>query len=393
MMREGSASLTGFWLLTAMLAWQGIGSLTSGADPWDSRGAQPLYVMQQPGFADSSASFSAPLRIARPFDSGPQVGRSQLVPPAIDILDAPQYGPPGMGVPYGLQPVTPDFYVDPSLPPPAYEFDSFDGSLFGYQSRPDPYGCEWLYPFANGHATWVQGQGDSLGFTELDRRFLLTNPLIAPFRIIPGFMTRYVSGPDTTDLPPYLIELSMEVAATYQLEDDWVLDVGIRPGLNGDFEFVNNDTFRMQGHAVASRPLSMTTQGVLGFVYLDREDIPALPVAGLIWRPNPDVQWDLVFPRPRLATRIGGGPNNNGWLYVKGELGGNSWSIERATGQRDVTTYRDLRMILGYETLLPSGIAVQFEGGWVFSRKLMYESGGPDFRPNDTFLLRAGMNF
>lgn len=381
------------WLLTALLVWQCGSRLTSAQDPWSASGEQPLYVSQQSTFAASSGSSLTPLRIARPFDTGPQAGRNQLVPPPIDILDAPQYGPNWIGAPYGLQPVTPDFYTDPSLPPPAYEFDSFDTSLFGYQSQANPYGCSWLYPFANGHATWVQGQGDSLGFTELDRRFLFTNPLIAPFRIVPGLMTRYVSGPVTTDLPPYLIEVSAEVAATYQLEDDWVLDVGIRPGLNGDFQFVNGDTFRLQGHAVASRPISMTTQAVLGFVYLDREDIPALPIAGLIWQPNPDVKWDLVFPRPRLAFRVGGGPSNNGWLYAKGELGGNSWSIERATGQRDVATYRDLRLILGYETLLPSGIAVQFEGGWVFSRKLMYESGGPDFRPNDTFLLRAGMNF
>ena len=85
--------------------------------------------------------------------------------------------------------------------------------------------------------------------------------------------------------------------------------------------------------------------------------------------------------------------NGDGWAYLKGELGGNSWSIQRVGGGHDVATYRDLRLILGYETLVTPGVAAQFEAGWVFSRKLMYDSSTPDLTPRDTFLIRAGLNF
>lgn len=373
-----------FWLVLAT----GIAFFTYTHAPGQDTWVRPLVSDAPEGWNSGQTSFGQePLRIARPFDTGPQAGRSQPFSAPFDVLE-----PSPLGTYFPGSPFAPPGYMPPSQEQ-AFEFDSFDQGLTGSPYAPQWAANPWVYTFANGHVTWVQGTGDSLGFVEFERRLLITNPLLSPYRLVPGFVTRYVSGPTSTDLPPYLTEFSLEVAATYQLDDDWTLDVGIRPTLNGDLQFVNYDTFRLQGHAVAAKPLSPVMQGVIGFVYLAREDIPALPVAGFIWRPNPDVKWELVFPRPRVAVRTGGIANDNGWLYVKGELGGNSWSIERANGSRDVATYRDLRLILGYESLLPNGIAFQAETGWVFSRKLMYESGTPDFTPNDTFMLRIGLNF
>lgn len=375
-------------LIAATCVWLMSGQFTHAQEVFPT--ATDFPALDAPTL-DSTWSSAAPLRIARPFDTGPQAGRSEPFSAPFDVLQPSPYGPFFPGAPFAPSAIPPD-YVPPSQAQ-AYEFDSFEQNIFSGPNEPQWWGRPWWYTFANGHVTWVQGNGDSLGFLEFERRLLIANPLWAPYRLVPGFVTRYISGPTSTDLPPYVTEFSLELAATYQLDDDWTLDLGIRPGLNGDLSYVDADTFRLQGHAVAARPLSPVTQGVIGFVYLAREDIPALPVAGLMWRPNPDVKWELVFPRPRVATRVGGLFNEEGWLYVKGELGGNSWSIERANGHRDVATYRDLRLCLGYETLLPSGIAFQAETGWVFSRKLMYASGTPDFTPNDTFLIRVGVNF
>ncbi len=365
-------------ILAITLLWPGSGTCTAAAEPWSPGNSQ--YQVLGPSRELFAVQASSPglVTVAQPF-------------PPIDGPDGPSFGSPVVADPYGIPPLTSPFESNPGWTQ-AYEYDSFTGHVFG-----QPYASEWctfswLCPFANSGITWIQGQGDSLGFTEFERQLLFTNPLIAPFRIIPGFTTRYVSGPDSVDLPGNLTELSVEVAATYQLPEDWVLDVGIRPSLNGDFKFVNNDTFRLPGHAVASRAISPTTQAALGFVYLAREDISILPVAGLIWQPNPDVKWELVFPKPRVAVRVGG-LSDNGWLYLRSELGGNSWSIERANGHRDVATYRDVRLILGYEAILPRGFAAQLESGWVFSRKLMYASDFSDFTPRDTFMIRASLSF
>ncbi|MES2790248.1 MAG: DUF6268 family outer membrane beta-barrel protein [Planctomycetota bacterium] len=378
-------------LLTAAVMWQ-----TGAVAVRAAERAKPPVVedRDEATLRDLFAPERAPqpLRIARPFDTGPQMDRRQGYPPPVDALQSASRGTPPGPQPFRIPPPAPELFQGQPFSD-AYEYDSFEGDVPDQLHVPKWFPYSSLWPFSNSQATWVAGQGNTLGFVELERRFLFTNPFNLPLRVIPGFMTRLVSGPDTTDLPPRLGEYSVEVASTYQLGQVWSLDVGIRPGLNGDFQYISSETFRLQGHAVAARQLSPTTQGVVGFVYLDREDIPALPVVGWIWQPNPMVKWELVFPRPRLAIAAGPSPDESGWAYVKGELGGNSWTIERDNGARDVATYRDLRVIVGYETPCTSRIGAQFETGWVFARKLMYENGDPDFTPRDTFLIRAGLSF
>lgn len=344
---------------------------------------RPLASNPAPGGQNLSYQTQSP--------TGTQIaGRQMGVPPG-ENWNGPADNQPAGADPYQTQPFAPQMVPAVGYSQ-VYEYDSFTGHVFDQPFLSESCPFSWLCPHASTNVTWIQGEGDSLGFTEFERRLLITNPLIAPFRLVPGFTTRYISGPDTVDMPGNVTELSLEFAATYQLQNAWSIDVGIMPGLYGDFKFVNYDTFRLQGHAVLSRPISAASQAVLGFVYLAREDISALPVAGVLWQPSPDVRWELVFPRPKVATRVGGF-TEDGWLYLRSELGGYSWSIERANGHRDVATYRDIRLILGYEAIMPGGYAAQFEGGWVFSRKLMYASDTPDFSPRDTFMLRAGLTF
>jgi hypothetical protein len=357
-------------------------------------------------------SRSAATQIARPFDAGPNIGRSRVDLTPLDGLrdrsvqadgiaeseDAegasyesilPDPAPPGRAF---YSPASPGGIVSPITPSQAYEFDSYEGRVPDSFEPPAWCPAPFLWPLSNAQWTYIQGNGDRLGFFEFEKRFMFLNPT-QPIRIIPGFMNRYVSGPNKTDLPADLAEISIEAAGTYQLGDAWTVDAGVRPSLNGDFHFVNHDTFRMQGHFVAANRLSPDLQVVLGAVYLAREDIPALPVVGFIWQPSSDIKWELVFPRPRLAFRLNGDVGRPQWLFLKGELGGNSWSIERASGTHDVATYRDIRLIIGYEAILRNGLAANFEAGWVFARKLSYTSGTPDFTPNDTFLVRAGLSF
>lgn len=394
-----------------MLSWcasahAGIPGIQSPSDSGDVESSvhTPVENLFQPR--------GEPIKVARPFDTGPNIGRSRLDLAPWDALG--RTGPIPQAVPHStsaapapLESILTDppepgraFYVPSSpggivpaiTPSRGFEFDSYEGWVPDSFVPPAWFPAPFLWPLSNGQWTYLPGNGDKLGFFEFEKRFMFLSPT-SPIRIIPGFMNRYVSGPTTTDLPPDLAELSIEAAGTYQLGPDWTLDAGVRPGLNGDFQFVNHDTFRMQGHLVMANRVTTDLQIVLGGVYLAREDIPALPIAGVIWQPSSDIKWELVFPRPRLAFRINGDVGAPQWVFLKGELGGNSWSIERVDGARDVATYRDLRLIVGYEAILPNSMAANLEIGWVTGRKLMYASGTPDFSPSDTILVRAGLSF
>ncbi|MGA2032630.1 MAG: hypothetical protein ABSG68_10260 [Thermoguttaceae bacterium] len=80
------------------------------------------------------------------------------------------------------------------------------------------------------------------------------------------------------------------------------------------------------------------------------------------------------------------------WLYLAGELGGGTWAIRRA-GDDDVFSYRDYRVLLGVEHKVLHAISSRLEVGYVFGRRISFDSGAPDFTPHDAVVLRGGLTY
>ena len=59
----------------------------------------------------------------------------------------------------------------------------------------------------------------------------------------------------------------------------------------------------------------------------------------------------------------------------------------------DNATYKDLRLVLGWETLVADSLGSSFEIGYVFDRKLSYSSGVGDFDPPDGFMVRMAAQY
>ncbi len=136
---------------------------------------------------------------------------------------------------------------------------------------------------------------------------------------------------------------------------------------------------------------------LFGVAYLDREDVPILPVGGLLWYPHPDLKIELAVPRPRIARRIywqGAFTDDvQDWAYVAGEFGGGTWAIRRVDGTNDLFTYRDYRLILGLQRKAIRGLDANLELGYVFSRAIEYAGTSPDVHPSDTLMLRLGFTY
>ena len=49
--------------------------------------------------------------------------------------------------------------------------------------------------------------------------------------------------------------------------------------------------------------------------------------------------------------------------------------------------------MLGVERKAIAGVTGHVEVGYLFGRKLEYRSGTPDFRPDDTVMLRSGWSY
>jgi hypothetical protein len=251
--------------------------------------------------------------------------------------------------------------------------------------------------------TWLARIGDR-GFgantTDLNGTFALPFAFTpTPFMITPGFTYHAWDGPDSAefagspDLPPGAYDAYVDGAWRPQLTEWFEADLGLRVGVYSDFNKVNTDSVRFLGRGLGVATLSPQWQVALGVMYLDRLRIKILPAGGLIWTPNEDRRFEILFPNPKLAFRWTTYGNTDLWWYVSGEYGGGSWTIERHGGAGDRIDYNDLRVNLGVEATGLSGWHAWFEVGYVFSREILYLSATPDIDPTDTIMLRAGLSF
>jgi hypothetical protein len=249
--------------------------------------------------------------------------------------------------------------------------------------------------------TWLPGHDDRFGWFSYES-FGGTSVSNWP-SLVTGFGVHFLDGPLQTDMPPRLFDFMIGLQHRRLIQPNIGYDIVFRVGAFSDFEGGAEDGIRYPSHAVTFFRMNPRMELVLGVDYLDRDDISLLPVAGAIWRPADWLKLEAVFPRPRVAARI---LDTRQWLYLAGELGGGTWAVERAglvslhalsiekfapggSGLfDDNATYRDLRLVLGWESVREESLSSSIEVGYVFDRELSYRSGLGDYEPPDGFMLR-----
>ncbi len=252
-----------------------------------------------------------------------------------------------------------------------------------------------------GHQTWVAPGGEEeFGFFQWEIKSVWGLPfpdIGKPLVLTPGGAVYFLQGPEVTDLPARLSDTYFHIRWLPKLSRYWMIDVGINPGLFGDFAFVDSSTFRLGAHVIGVFQWKPTLIFSFGAAYLDREDVGVVPVAGLVWQPHADWVLELIMPRPRVARKLSWGwlerPGAENWLYLAGEFGGGTWSVERATGVRDVATYRDFRLLAGIEQKAPLRISWRVEGGYIFGRKLSFRHDPTVLHPDDSAVIRLSVSY
>ncbi len=211
-------------------------------------------------------------------------------------------------------------------------------------------------------------------------------------QVTPRFRWHSLDGPDFTDLPSRIFEHAVDFTLFLPFNEQWSFYGGLAPGLYSDHDNNSSDAFRLTGQALFFYKYSEQLKLAFGFVYLDREDVTALPVAGVTYVPAgmPDLKFDIMFPKPRISYRYSNDGIRERSIYLSGEFGGGTWAIERASGVDDVATYGDLKLALGIEHKQTNGLTWFLEGGYVFSRDLEYSSGA-NFDIDDTGMIRVGL--
>ena len=283
------------------------------------------------------------------------------------------------------------------------------------ETEPDlpPGARKGVFQWLKLRATWLSkgnSEPEALGATELQITTMFGFPFPrreTPLLISPGFAVHYLDGPVAPDLPPRVFDAYVQFQHMRKLSPRWGMQLAVTPGVYSDFEQESDQAFRMSGHFGAMWNCTERFDIVLGVAYLPYQTLRILPFAGFVWRPTDDWKFQITVPRPMIAKRVYWfSPYPSGMyiddtcvapisdrVYIAGELGGGSWAIRRAAGYNDVLTYRDLRLVFGFERENFEGLDYHAEIAYVFSRKYEFDTATPDVRPGDSVMLRIGTKF
>ncbi|MFM7207167.1 MAG: hypothetical protein ACKO4T_10935 [Planctomycetaceae bacterium] len=298
-----------------------------------------------------------------------------------------------LGDPQDLsEPLLPDDVAPPGQPP--QEFEPPTGRKLPPGAKPGPL-QQALFTVTELPRLGTGG----LGLTTLETSLTIGMPaptVDSPLLVTPGFGTTFVdevAGPADPGLPAQLFESWLQARWMRKVGRRLGVDLAIAPGWYSDFANDTPQALRITGHGFGAWEAGDELRVVAGVIYLDRYDVNILPAGGLLWTPSADQRHELIFPRPRCAWRVAESRRSAQWLYIAGEFGGNQWAVRRDSGVNDVVVYHDYRLIAGWERR-PADLGVNWrlEAGWVTGRLVEYyltDTG--DYRPADTFMVRAGV--
>ena len=249
--------------------------------------------------------------------------------------------------------------------------------------------------------SWLpQLEDDSLGWGDLEAAVVLGFPFLrrdTPLLVTPRYGVHYLEGADTFDLPDKVYDASVEFRHLRKFgTGPWAMDVAVTLGHYSDYESSDADAFRVTGRGIAVYESRPGVKWLLGAAYLNRAGASVLPIAGVIYDPDPSISYELIFPRPRISWQLPWSQPNFGderWAFVGGEFGGGVWSIEHPSdGAHDLLTYSDVRVFVGYERKIIGGLTRRFEFGYVFARELELHAT-PEIDLDDSLFARIALTY
>jgi hypothetical protein len=253
---------------------------------------------------------------------------------------------------------------------------------------------------------WVpQLEGDSLGESDLSAtvKFGMPLPLIGgPLLVSPRYGLHLLDGPPGDrlpagyDVPPRLHDLEVGFMTFRELSERWLLNVGLTVGVYGDDSSLDSaDALGFSGMAIGIYKQSPQVQYALGVVLLNRDDLPAVPVIGVIYDTGA-VKYEVMMPRPRIVWRLPGAEGDpvQRAVYLGGELGGGAWAVAKSDGSTDRINISRYGLLLGWEAKGPGRSSRSFEFGYLFDREIEFtELEDFEVDLDNSLIARAGVSF
>ncbi len=216
------------------------------------------------------------------------------------------------------------------------------------------------------------------------------------FALTPILSYTHIEWPEAVCFPDALYTASLPVTWRKSLNGEWSLMLTLSPTYAADGH-ASNDAFRCNAIAGATWMPNEKWKLLLGLAYMDRADIPVLPLAGATYTPNDDWTLELVIPQPRASRRLNSlsSARREIWMYLGAGFGEGSWAVDSVENQDDLAMFKGYSVLLGVEALDQSSKARWVaELAWLFNREIEFDRRTqPDIDLDDTFSIRLRYSF
>jgi len=186
-----------------------------------------------------------------------------------------------------------------------------------------------------------------------------------------------------------------------RVNDRWMARFMLSGAFASDMNNTGSDAWQIRGGGFALYRPNERWNWAFGAMATGRSDIPVIPAVGVIWEPAPQLRVNLMMPSPRMSYLLAESNTRQHWGYVGGGLSGGTWAYERESGAGSQLSYREFRLVLGWESMPPrppgsfitTGMRIHSEVGYVFGREFEFEDRVENIEPDNALLLRTGIGF
>jgi hypothetical protein len=248
----------------------------------------------------------------------------------------------------------------------------------GDTNRPSLIQAQWEVSYAAPGEVDFRGtkSGDS---DALNARLNLFAPLplnrhwIVPLGL--GTQNLFLDTVSGVPVPEEIHTLSLNSGLGRRLNDDWTI-IGMASATLYKFSDVGGNDVGVSGGINAMWRYRPTVMLRFGLMVSPDSDIPVLPMAGVDWQINSEVNLRLLFPQPRFTYQ----PNEHWRFYTGMNLAGSTFRTSDTFGTSigipeyndALGTYRDIRLGGGVGYQVNRRIGFEAEAGYSMWRQIEY---------------------
>ncbi|MBI5592033.1 MAG: hypothetical protein HY881_16330 [Deltaproteobacteria bacterium] len=185
----------------------------------------------------------------------------------------------------------------------------------------------------------------------------------------------FLGSPAGVPVPENIHTLEFGTGLSYRPNDRWRFMALVSPTLYKFSDLGGNDT-GVSGDLTAMWNYSPSLKFMFGVVFSPDSDLKVLPIAGLDWAINDQLDLRLMFPKPRLIYA----PNDHWSFHVGADLNMATFRTSDSLGTSiglpqyndALGTYRDIRIGAGVGYRINKTLSVEADAGYSVNRQIDY---------------------